>query len=49
MENTEKTLNADVFIPGGLEQIPLSSPELSLAFSYTQAYKYREKNSEWYF
>lgn len=42
VEYTEKTLNASVCIDG-LEQIPLSCPELSLAFSYTWACKLREK------
>lgn len=37
MENTEKTLNAKTRIPVRLEGFPLSSPKLSLAFTY--AYK----------
>lgn len=37
MQTTEKTLNANARAPGGLEWIPLSSPKLSLAFTY--AYK----------
>lgn len=41
-QNSEKTLNANTGIAGRVEWIPLSSPKLSLAFTYT----YKLTNSD---